>query len=269
MDDEAPELQCRLSDAPRLGLRVAVQAGLQLRDAHIPEVDLLLEMGPGRWMGGGLLACTNVHLLVDRESLSAGGAAKPTLSDRGLNESVERDQPRTVWFFRDYVRLTGGHLKHSHYFDHVRRMPGFAPRITFSAEPSNESQARERRRLWPAGNGVMAERWEPVDRDVLFLAGVDWRYLHGNGLETLANPRINLIQHVRHAHERTELYRYLSERAVRICVSQEVADAISTTGRPNGPVLTIPNGIDVTPIEAARGGVRGCVDARLFGERAM
>ena len=173
-----------------------------------------------------------------------------------------RDQPRTVWFYRDYVRLFGGHVKHSHYFDHVRRMPGFAPRITFSAEPSNESQARERRRLWPAGNGVMARRWEPAGRDVLFLAGVDWRYLRGNGLETLANPRINLIQHVRHAHEGTELYRYLSERAVRICVSQEVADAISATGRTNGPVLTIPNAIDVTPFESVGGSSPAGFDER-------
>ena len=185
-----------------------------------------------------------------------------TSSDRALHESVKRDQPRTVWFYRDYVRLFGGHVKHSHYFDHVRRVPGFAPRITFSAEPSNESLARERRRLWPAGGGAMAERWEPADRDVLFLAGVDWRYLYGRGLETLANPRINLIQHVRHAHNGTELFRYLSEKAIRICVSQEVADAISATGRTNGPVLTIPNGIDVAPFDSVGGGSPAGFDGR-------
>ena len=175
---------------------------------------------------------------------------------------MERDQLRTVWFYRDYVRLFGGHVKHSHYFGHVRRMPGFAPRITFSAKPSNESQARERGRLWSAGDGVMAERWEPAGRDVLFLAGVDWRYLYGSGLETLANPRINLIQHVRHAHEGTELFRYLSQRAVRICVSREVADVISATGRTNGPVLTIPNGIDVAPFESLGGSSPAGFDER-------
>ena len=172
------------------------------------------------------------------------------------------DQPRTVWFHRDYVRLAGGHLKHSHYFDHVRRMPGFAPRITFSAEPSNESLARERHRLWPAGDGIMAERWEPSSRDVLFLAGLDWRYLIGNGLEGLTNPRINLVQHVRHADEGTELYRYLSNRAIRICVSQEVGDAISATGRTNGPVLTIRNGIDLPPFESIGDGSPAGFDDR-------
>ena len=32
-------------------------------------------------------------------------------SDRGEAGLVDRDQARTVWFYRDYVRLTGGHLK--------------------------------------------------------------------------------------------------------------------------------------------------------------
>ena len=149
------------------------------------------------------------------------------------------------------MRFFGGHLKHSHYFHHVQRMPGFAPRITFSGEPSSEALACERSRLWPVGGGVAAERWEPTSGDVLFLAGLDWRYLALRGLETLENPRINLIQSVRHGHEGTERYGYLSERALRICVSQEVADAVSATGRANGPVLTIPNGIDLAPFEPA------------------
>ncbi len=161
---------------------------------------------------------------------------------------------RRVWFHREYVRFFGGHLKHSHYFQHVLRMPGFVPRITFTGEPSSESLARERGRLWPAGDDVAAEHWEPAGPDMLFLAGLDWRYLAQRGLKALENPRINLIQHVRHVHEGTERYGYLAERAIRICVSQEVADAVTATGRAHGPVLTIPNGIDLAPFEAAGAG---------------
>ena len=162
-----------------------------------------------------------------------------------------QDRVRTVWFHRDYQGLTGGHVKHSHYFDHVLRMPGFAPKIAFRGEPSNESHALERRALWPAGDEGPAARWEPGRRDVLFLAGVDWRYLAESGLESLPHPRINLIQGIRHAHEGTELHRYLAHRAIRICVSREIADAISATGRVEGPILTIPNGIDVQPTAPA------------------
>ena len=152
------------------------------------------------------------------------------------------------------MRLTGGHLKHSHYFEHVRRIPGFAPRITFGGEAPNDSQVRERRRLWPTGDNGTAARWEPSRRDVLFLAGVDWRYLANSGPEGRENPRVNLIQHVRHAYEGTELYRYLAGKAIRICVSQEVADAIADTGRANGPILTIPNGTDITPVDTVQEG---------------
>ena len=177
----------------------------------------------------------------------------PGPSRRGEAGFVSREA-RAVWFYRAYVRLYGGHVKHSHYFGHVRRIPGFSPRIAFSAAPSSESQARERRRLWPAGDAVVAGHWEPADRDVLFLAGVDWRYLFARGLHTLANPRINLVQGVRHAHQGTELHGYLAERAIRICVSRAVADAITATGRANGPVLAIPNGTDVAPFEPVRDG---------------
>ena len=161
---------------------------------------------------------------------------------------------RTVWFYRDFVRLNGGFLKHSHYFANVRSMPGFVPRITFSRPPSNESQARERQRLWPATGGALAEQWEPGHRDLLFLAGVDWGYVDRMGLDSLNIPRINLIQHVRHADKERKAYRDLTRRAIRICVSQEVADVICATGRTNGPVLTIPNGIDVMPFEPQRDG---------------
>ena len=155
---------------------------------------------------------------------------------------------------REYVRLSGGHLKHSHYFGHVAAMPGFTPRITFTGTPASEGLANERVELWPPGRNGAASRWEPAGADLFFVAGKDWRYLLAGGFDSLPNPRINLIQSVRHAHEGTELYRYLAERAIRICVSQEVADAISATGRTNGPVLTIPNGSDVTPFNPAGDG---------------
>ena len=174
----------------------------------------------------------------------------------------ESEQVRTIWFYRDFKRLNGGFLKHSHYFDHVRRMPGFVPRITFSREPANERQARERQRLWPAGDAGMAGRWEPKHRDVLFLAGIDWSYVDQMGLDSFDIPRINLIQHVRHADGFRKAYRDLARRAIRICVSEEVADAICATGQPHGPVLTIPNGIDIRPFESTGDGIPVGYEAR-------
>lgn len=66
------------------------------------------------------------------------------------------------------------------------------------------------------------------------------------------SPILNLIQHVRHADPQDPLYAFLSRRAVRICVSPEVAQAIASTGRVNGPIFTIPNGLDLALLPPAR-----------------
>ena len=164
-----------------------------------------------------------------------------------------RFRPRTVWFtrsinIRPYGFNNGGNLKHSHYFDHVQRTPSFARKIVFRDQFSKE--CTNSHALWPSDSTA---RFEPDARDVLFLAGLDWSYLVENRMDSLPNPKINFIQSIRYAHQDTEHYRYLAYRAIRICVSQEVADAISATNQVNGPIITIPNGTDVTPVNPAEG----------------
>ena len=154
---------------------------------------------------------------------------------------------RTIWFHRDFRAVTGGEIKHAQYFAHARHMAGFATRIAFTGGPLAEALAAERRRLWPVGSVDGATNWAPAPDDVLFLAGTDWRYLAATGLDGTGHPRVNLVQHVRHADPDTELWSYLPRRAIRICVSAEVADAISRTGRPRGPVVAIPNATELPP----------------------
>ena len=159
-----------------------------------------------------------------------------------------------VWFHRNFDRLTGGQVKHAHYFDHVRCLPGYRPRIAFTADAPGTKPSPDQNRLWPAGSEFRTPRWAPQKGDVFFLAGLDWRFLAQSGLESSPNPRVNLVQHVRHGQPGTELYSHLKHRAVRICVSQEVADAINSTGQVNGPVFAIPNAVDVRFHGPARSG---------------
>lgn len=124
------------------------------------------------------------------------------------------------------------------YFQHVLASKSHQALIHFS--PSS---------LWDlsnpwtnCGEDKMLKYWDPKQADVLFLAGLDWQAVSNRNLEI---PTINLIQGVRHADEGNPLREYLRQRAIRICVSQEVCNAITATGIVNGPIVTIPNGIAV------------------------
>ena len=164
---------------------------------------------------------------------------------------------RTVWFHRRSERLTGGHVKHAHYYGHVAMLPGHDRRIVFTGMSDNDPLFREQAELWPTTRSERVEAWQPEHGDVLFLAGTDWHYYDGAGLADGDIPRINLIQGVRHGHVGSELYGYLDRRAVRICVSDEVARVIGATRRVNGPVFTIPNGTECLPADIDVGGTVG------------
>lgn len=153
---------------------------------------------------------------------------------------------RTVWFYRHYQEFTGGHLKHSHYFNSVKNHPDFNPHIIVENKAHFLSAQQQINQLW--GNELMTlEQWAPQKSDIIFLAGMDWSFALAKGELTPAMPRLNLIQGTRHSDPDQSLYQYLAEPAIRLCVSQPVADAIIGTGRVNGPVFVIPNGIDCQP----------------------
>jgi glycosyltransferase involved in cell wall biosynthesis len=151
---------------------------------------------------------------------------------------------RTVLFHRKYRRFHGGHLKVWHYFNHVLATPGYDARVLFDANSNWDDSnpwngARER---------VIASR-EGVVPDVLFVAGRDWQRLTGLGLLDRDIPILNLIQHVRHAAEWSIQSQYLNNKAIRICVSPEVEDAMIAAGS-RGPTVVIPNGVAIPVIDA-------------------
>lgn len=153
------------------------------------------------------------------------------------------EAPCAVWFHRACEGLTGGQVKHADYFEHVRQTPGFVRRIAF-APRRDPTLVDQQAKLWPTRAGEVVADWAPKPGDVLFVAGTDWRYVAARGLGGGDFPVINLVQHVRHAREGSELRGYLANRAIRLCVSQQVAHAVRGAGA-NGPVLTMPNGIEL------------------------
>ncbi len=145
---------------------------------------------------------------------------------------------RSVIFYRNYLRYSGGHQKVLDYFDHLDARPEWTPSIYLEGGLDGVAD-----NPWEQWREASVSSYLPANYDVAFLAGVDWKpYLAAGSRED--QPVINLIQHVRHADPSSNVYSFLSERAVRICVSPEVEQAILGTGRVNGPTYCIPNGID-------------------------
>jgi glycosyltransferase involved in cell wall biosynthesis len=158
---------------------------------------------------------------------------------------------KKVLFFRRFARPGGGHMKVRDYFDHVRSSPEFDPYVWFASD----SVMDETNPWWGVERGVVHD-FRLADADILFVEGVDWHRLPAMKRLAYPLPVINLIQGVRHAAHDDPLPRYrflhqaLSFKAIRICVSPEVAGAIEATGRVRGPIFTIPNGIDVEAVRA-------------------
>jgi hypothetical protein len=178
---------------------------------------------------------------------------------------------RTVLFIRDFRDFTGGHLKTWDYFEHVRAHPRFDAKVQLT----DRSKWDETNPWFGCPELVVPER-DRFAADALFLGGMSWMLLPERQRQDSPIPILNIIQHVRHAEEpRLGCLRY---RAVRLCVSPEVTDAVAATGICNGPLITIPNAIDLpslpepVPEEARRfdlliAGKKAPALARTFGGR--
>jgi hypothetical protein len=144
-------------------------------------------------------------------------------------------------FHRDFRGYSGGHGKVFDYFMHARAHAAWRPRLHFTPESVDTDNP------WHRAGVAVEPQWSPRSADALFLGGMDWNAVP----EDVDQPVINLVQHVRHADPTQALRAFLGRRAVRICVSSPVADAILGTGEVNGPVIVIDAGLQL-PAQAGR-----------------
>lgn len=153
-----------------------------------------------------------------------------------------------VLFHRKFRRLptAGGHLKVFHYFEHVRRSPPHEARIRFTADS-----------VWDESNPwlhlreyVVAADAE-IRADVLFLGAVDWSWLSPEERAHSRLPIINLIQLPPGPNPEGWLNRDLANPAIRICVTSEVQERLELDGSAQGPIFTVPIGLDLERLPPA------------------
>jgi hypothetical protein len=151
---------------------------------------------------------------------------------------------KTVLFHRQLRKFQGGHLKAFHYFTHVLAAPGWTARVRFT-----EDSVWDERNPWREHRDHVVGPDEPCEPDVLFLGGRDWERIPESEWSRPGRPVLNLIQHTRHGFPDDPRHRFLANRAVRICCSQQVNDSISPFA--NGPVITNRYGLDPAELPKA------------------
>lgn len=100
--------------------------------------------------------------------------------------------------------------------------------------------------------------YEPEKADVAFLAGMDWKAYLPKRVE--GQRVINLIQHVRHGDNHHPLFNFLEHEALRICVSEQVRQAILPYA--NGECVTIKMGHSIPSIS-----VKKDLDLYILGKK--
>jgi glycosyltransferase involved in cell wall biosynthesis len=145
---------------------------------------------------------------------------------------------KTALFHRQYLAYTGGHGKVWDYFNHIKKSELYEPEIFFTSDSIFDAT-----NPWSHSGDQIVPEWKPEKADLLFLAGMDWQAMPLHWNEDI--PIINLIQGVRHSDPNLPLYNFLKRPAIRICVSQPIADAIRATRQVKGPLYVIPNGLQI------------------------
>lgn len=137
---------------------------------------------------------------------------------------------KTISFYRDYRGYTGGHQKFCDYLQHVFSLNSFDVEFYLNATSPTHPELFNQ---FPSS--VYRAEYNPSSANIVFLAGMDWNAYLPHYQEN--QTKVNLIQHVRHADPSEPLFQFLKYKAVRICVSEPVRQAILPYA--NGPCVTI------------------------------
>ena len=154
----------------------------------------------------------------------------------------ERD--RSVLFHRVFNRFAGHHLKVWQYFRYVMEEPGYSPQLMLT-----EDSVWDDSNPWFAVPNLVFRANRPHPADIYFFSGPVWSAVRRDQRADPPAPVIHYMQSLRHAWPENIRYGLLDNKAIRICVSEPVADALRETGKVRGPIFTIPAAIDVAELQ--------------------
>jgi hypothetical protein len=150
---------------------------------------------------------------------------------------------KSISFHRQYWAYSGGHQKVRDYLLHTVSSDKYEPWLW------SENLSKTQVRLFMDLPGVrLANEYQPHKTNVAFLAGMDWQAYHPFFDEQ--QIKLNLVQHVRHGDKKHPLHQFLRHKAIRLCVSEAVKEAIEPFA--NGPCYTLRMGHDIPKLRLAK-----------------
>lgn len=135
---------------------------------------------------------------------------------------------------------SGGAIKMRDYYNHTQHSDAFTPNI-YIPENNIWGEANPWEDLKYSTEGVSAAR----EAQALFISGFGWdRFIPREYYSNSPKPIIYLVQGLFKLNPEHTIYSHFSKRAIRICVSPEIERRLKSLKIANGPIFSIPGGID-------------------------
>lgn len=153
---------------------------------------------------------------------------------------------KTVLFYQHFGKknvVRGAHHKTFDFFQHIKGFADYKPVIYF-----DETSIWEPNIPWFHCFDKMPTLNERVDEpDILFLnSGKDWiKYKEHRSIpETM--PIVSPVNNFRAVNPSHKSFEFLTRKAVRLCPSQELYQAVNEHPLTNGETIYLPNGVGIT-----------------------
>lgn len=153
---------------------------------------------------------------------------------------------KTVLFYQHFGMknvVRGAHHKTYDFYHHIRGFSGYKPIIFF-----------DKTSLWEANIPwfPMFDKMPTLDDlrgepDILFLnSGKDWIKYSANRKILENTPIVSPVNNFRAVNSKHKSFRFLNRKAIRLCPSLELYEAVRQHPNTNGQTIYLPNGVGIT-----------------------
>lgn len=159
--------------------------------------------------------------------------------------------------------VRGAHHKTFDFYHHIKNFKGYQPQIYFDDESIWEPNIP----WYSLFNSMPTLKRDQTNPDILFLnSGKDWiKYSKHKDIPEHI-PIISPVNNFRAVNPNHKSFQFLTRKAIRLCPSQELYEAVKNHPLTNGPTIYLPNGVGIDP-NAKKLITRKDIDILLVGNK--